>query len=247
MSTECVPLSISTPPPAIAGSAFHRRAMSTRDVNEFSSTMSSPRMPERTIWWARMTSSTKRNFAAIVKTTPACSAAASISDALCTSIASGFSHSTWRPRSIACRTISGCVAGGVQTSTASTSASSSSARCDGYAVPRTCLGERVAAARAHVGDRGDPRAGDRFEHADVGLGDPARADEPHLQRRLRKLGHRLLLDQVRDGGADRVGEELDVLRLVALVPGQHEDVIEELVGAGEAVRRVVERLGPGER
>ena len=38
MSTECVPLSMMTPPPEIVGSAFHRLRMSTGDANALANT-----------------------------------------------------------------------------------------------------------------------------------------------------------------------------------------------------------------
>ena len=112
MSTECVPLSMSTPPPEIAGSEFQRRVMSTREANRFSTTMSSPRIPEPTIWRARITSSTKRNFAAIVKTTPAVSAAATIARALADVDGERLLAQHVAAVLDACSTISGCVDGG---------------------------------------------------------------------------------------------------------------------------------------
>ncbi len=45
MSTECVPLSISTPPPATAGSEFQRRETSSQVENVFSKWTTCPRMP----------------------------------------------------------------------------------------------------------------------------------------------------------------------------------------------------------
>ncbi len=58
MSTEWVPLSMSTPPPLMAGLEFQRSDMSTRDVNAFSKRTISPRIPEVTMPLARITSST---------------------------------------------------------------------------------------------------------------------------------------------------------------------------------------------
>ena len=58
MSTEWVPLSMSTPPPLTFGSEFQRFDMSTRAVKAFSKSTISPRIPESTICLARITSST---------------------------------------------------------------------------------------------------------------------------------------------------------------------------------------------
>jgi hypothetical protein len=54
---ECVPLSIKTPPPLIAGSEFQRFDISTFDVNAFSNSRISPRTPDAIRDLARMTSS----------------------------------------------------------------------------------------------------------------------------------------------------------------------------------------------
>jgi len=58
MSTECVPLSMSTPPPLIAGLEFQRWDISARDAKTFSNRMMSPRIPEARMLFARMTSCT---------------------------------------------------------------------------------------------------------------------------------------------------------------------------------------------
>ena len=58
MSTECVPLSIRTPPPLIAGSEFQRFDISIFDVNAFSNSRMSPRTPEAISDFVRITSST---------------------------------------------------------------------------------------------------------------------------------------------------------------------------------------------
>ena len=47
MSTECVPLSIITPPPDTAGSAFQRFVTSSQLANAFSNSTTVPRMPAR--------------------------------------------------------------------------------------------------------------------------------------------------------------------------------------------------------
>jgi hypothetical protein len=58
MSTECVPLSISTPPPPCARLEFQRVRMSTLLQNTFSNRITSPSIPESTIPLALITSST---------------------------------------------------------------------------------------------------------------------------------------------------------------------------------------------
>ena len=98
MSTECVPLSISTPPPLIAGLLFQRPIMSTGRVERV---LEQDDLAERAAGDHRLglvTSSTKRNFEAIVTSVRCFSLAARISRALAVSIASGFSHSTGMPR-----------------------------------------------------------------------------------------------------------------------------------------------------
>ncbi len=91
MSTEWVPLSISTPPPLTPGCAFHRLAISTLDAKLFSNRMISPRMPDATMLFARTTSSTYRNFDAMVSRAPDAFAASTIFMASSIDVASGFS------------------------------------------------------------------------------------------------------------------------------------------------------------
>ena len=94
MSTEWVPLSMRTPPPLIAVLEFHRADMSTRDVNAFSKRTMSPRIPEVTIPLARTTSSTYRNFDAMVNFTPVRRAVSIMPRALFESTLMGFSQRT---------------------------------------------------------------------------------------------------------------------------------------------------------
>ena len=58
MSTECVPLSMSTPPPLTAGSEFQRLDIFARDAKTFSNRMMSPRIPDARMLLARITSCT---------------------------------------------------------------------------------------------------------------------------------------------------------------------------------------------
>ncbi len=134
------------------------------------------------------------------------------------------------------RQISGWVAGGVQTITASTLASSASFACESYAGAADAFGQRLGRLGPHVGDGRDARRFAATQRLRVRLGDGAGTDqaEPHW----------LALHDRTSATAARIspGQCVDVLLGVALVPRQDEDALERLEGAGEALRRVVDRL-----
>ena len=84
--------------------------------------------------------------------TPARSAAPTISSASATDMASGFSHSTWRPLSAAATTRSRWKRLGVATITASTGASFSSANGSAY-VRVTPVAAEASASAAGLGSQ----------------------------------------------------------------------------------------------
>ena len=212
--------------------------MSTREANAFSSTSSSPRMPgARRSDGPGSTSSTKRNFAAIVNTTPAASAAATIVDRarrvdrerlLAQHVQPALDRLQHdlgmgrrrradqaprrRPRLRAARGATGTRC------RAPASASALAAR------PRTSA---TAVIRAPLSSSNTRTYDCAIPPAPMS---PIRDRRPHARSSFP-------FDQLRGGGADRVAEELDVLRLVALVPRKHEDAIQERVRAGEPLGR----------
>ena len=248
MSTECVPLSMSTPPPAIAGSAFQRSAMSTRDVNDVLEQRSiSPRMPEvddalgpdHVVDVAELRRHREQRRR---RRRPRSIIVGARSSSRC---ASGFSHSTWMPAlEEVAAAISACVAGGVQMThgverrrVASASASAKTAAPSGSASGRAAASARTSATAVELAPRRAPSNACAYDWAM-----PPAPTSPNVRIALVAPPARRV-----DGRGDRVGEVVDVLVGVALVPRQHEHAVEEREGAGEALGGVVDGLGPGER
>ncbi|OLT02864.1 hypothetical protein BJF90_28285 [Pseudonocardia sp. CNS-004] len=93
-----------------------------------------PSAPERMISRSLRTAALYSNVCPTISCTPCTAAASTMASASATDVAMGFSTSTCLPALIACRATSACAPGGVATSTASTSSSTSASD---VAVPAT--------------------------------------------------------------------------------------------------------------
>ncbi len=132
-----------------------------------------------------------RDTNATCSCTPAASHAASIATASSRVVATGFSHSTCRPRAAACSTWARCSTFALQTTTASTSGSPSRAStCRATGSPKSCSIQRVCSGIGVV-DADDPRVRRLGQGPRVrpGVRQVGRAEEGHADRPVEGRDH----------------------------------------------------------